>query len=120
MCSVRAQSPVIVKVALQYPSRADKFFFIALVAAAIESRVSLPRLEKLDWRVDVVAGSSESAPAAGGVPVVLLDCTVRDQPTFDSDMPSSRHVTAELDAASLGALLDGMRRIKDQLAAAVQ
>ena len=88
--------------------------------AAIEQRVSLPRLEKLDWRVDVVGGASESAASAGGTPVVLLDCLVRDQPSIAGVLPETRHIAAELDAASLGALLDGMRRIKDQLAAALQ
>lgn len=88
--------------------------------AAIDARVSLPRLERLDWRVDVVAGSSEGATIAGGAPVVLLDCLVRDQPSRAGEMPGTRHIAAELDSATLGALLDGMRRIKDQLAAAVQ
>ena len=88
--------------------------------AAIESRVALPRLEKLDWRVDVVSGSSGSASATSGTPVVLLDFSVRDQPSHAGTMPGKRHVAAELDTATLGAMLDGMRRIKDQLATAIQ
>lgn len=105
------------------PPISVQLIFEALPAwreAAIEGRPSLPRLERLDWRVDVVAGSSSAATAAGGTPVVLLDCLVRDTPARTDALPASRHVAVELDAASLGALLDGMNRIKDQLASAVQ
>jgi hypothetical protein len=85
--------------------------------AALEQHVSLSKLEKLDWRVDIV--SAGSSVAAMSTPVVIMDCAIRDPPRAEDSMPSTRHVMVELDHASLGALLDGMRRIRDQLAVAL-
>jgi hypothetical protein len=83
--------------------------------AAIEQRVSLPRLEGVAWRVD--AAHSSSALSAANEPVLRLCLSVRDQPAWDGAMPATRDVAVALGPASLGALLEGMRRIKDQLAA---
>jgi len=83
--------------------------------AAIDQRVSLPRLEAVAWRVD--AAFSSTSLSAANEPVLRLSLTVRDQPTWEGAMPASRDVAVSLGPASLGALLEGMRRIKDQLAA---
>ena len=77
--------------------------------------MALPRLEGVAWRVD--AAYSSSSQYAANEPVLRLCLTVRDQPAWEGAMPASRDVALALGPASLGALLEGMRRIKDQLAA---
>ena len=72
--------------------------------------MSLPRLEGVTWRVD--AAYSSSSLAAANEPVLRLCLTVRDQPAWDGAMPGARDVAVALGPASLGALLEGMRRIK--------
>jgi hypothetical protein len=81
--------------------------------AAVDQRVSLPRLEATSWRVDVVNATSDVAVT--NEPVATLTLVVRDQPG-GSGMQATHALPVALDAASLGALVDGMRRIKDQLA----
>lgn len=85
--------------------------------AAIDQRVSLPRLEKLDWRVDVVSAASSALVLS--TPKLIMECAIRDQPALEGVLPAVRHVHVEMDHAALGALLDGMRRIKGKLDAAL-
>ena len=77
--------------------------------------MGLPRLEGVAWRVDAM--HSSSSLAASNEPVLRLCLSVREQPAWEGAMPSVREVPVALGPASLGALLEGMRRIKDQLSA---
>lgn len=80
----------------------------------MDSRVSLPALEGVAWRVDVLNASAEAG--ATNEPTVSLRLRVRDNATRADALPAAHDVMVGLNAASLGALVDGMRRIKDQLA----
>lgn len=82
--------------------------------AAIDSRVGLPHFDGFSWRVDVVNGTSSLASA--NEPALHLNFSVRGQPTEAGALPASKQESVDLSAATLGALLEGMRRIKDQLA----
>ncbi len=64
--------------------------------------------------MDVV--SATSSVASANEPVVTIQLKMRDRPHKMGEMPGSSEVGVTLNAASLGALVDGMRRIKDQLA----
>ena len=83
--------------------------------AAIDSRVSLPRLESTSWSVDAV--NSSSALAAANEPVLRLCLKVREQPSRTDELPAVKDLALTVPAASLGALVEGMRKIKDSLAA---
>jgi len=82
--------------------------------ASIASRVGLPALVESKWSVDVVDATSDLSKAA--TPAVQLQLAVRGQATRVGEMPPVETVAVELNHASLGALVDGMRRIRDQLA----
>lgn len=77
--------------------------------------MGLPRLEGVAWRVDAV--HSSGALAASNEPVLRLCLSVRAQPAWEGAMPGVVDVPMALSPASLGALLEGMRRVKDQLSA---
>jgi hypothetical protein len=81
--------------------------------SAVESRISLPKLVESDWRVDVVDSTASIDKA--GVATLELGFTIRDTPVSTTSMPQERQVTVDLNHASLGAFVEGMRRVRDQL-----
>lgn len=83
--------------------------------AAIEGRVGPPKLVASTWDVHVVEGSSEVARFA--TPACIVGLTIQDPPADVKTLPAERTVNVELNHASLTALVDGMRRVRDQLAA---
>ena len=83
--------------------------------AAVGQRVGLPQLEGVSW--SVLAVNSTSATASANEAALRLRLSVRDQPTADGVMPASRDVFVAVSPASLGALLEGMRKVKEQLGA---
>ena len=103
---------------LRSPLRAAQIIFAALPAwreGAIDSRVALPRLEGLEWAVDTAAGSAELA--AGAEPLLRLTLDVRGAPSRADAVPAVAPLALTVPPAALGALVDGMRRVRDQLAA---
>ena len=82
--------------------------------AAVDSRIGLPRLVSSSWNVDAVNSSSEVSKV--GVPSLVLALHLRDTPTTAAEMPAERTVSVATNPASLSTLVDGMRRIRDQLA----
>lgn len=81
---------------------------------ALRAQISLPKLEDFDWRVDVKA--SADAMMRMNVPTVLVQLKLRDMPTRVGDMPGSTSVTFELTRETLDTMLDGLSKIRDQLA----
>uniref|UniRef100_A0A3P9Q6T2 COMM domain containing 9 n=1 Tax=Poecilia reticulata TaxID=8081 RepID=A0A3P9Q6T2_POERE len=83
---------------------------------ALSHQVSLPQLKELDWRVDLVTGSDSVSRMA--VPTCLVQG--RDLPDDTIHETESRYpvstVTVELSRESLDTILDGLGRIRDQLA----
>ena len=82
-------------------------------AAAVESRVALPRLVDFDWRVDVKTASD--AVTRMSVPTLLVDLKVQDQPRERGVMPDTRTVNLEMSREALGTMLAGLHRIRDTL-----
>jgi hypothetical protein len=100
------------------PPRLPQILTAALPAwreAAIESRVSLPRLEGISWSVDTAAGSGELAAAAE--PLLRLSLDVRGAPARADTVPATETLAVTIPPAALGALVEGMRRVRDQLGA---
>mmetsp|Transcript_2062 Transcript_2062/g.7480 ORF Transcript_2062/g.7480 Transcript_2062/m.7480 type:complete len:190 (+) Transcript_2062:56-625(+) len=77
---------------------------------AIGSQLALPRLEQVDWRVDVKSASDMIGHMA--VPTVLVELTVRDETGPQAAM---QKVDFELSRESLTTVLDGLGKIRDQL-----
>lgn len=82
---------------------------------ASKQLISWPRMVDMDWRVDVKSSSQQMSRMS--VPTVILDLKVEGQPVMRGDMPRVKSVNFELSKESLGTLLDGMNKIKDQLGA---
>ena len=81
----------------------------------MEQRVGLPRLEGVSWHV--LAVNSSTAAASANEAALRLKLSLRDQPSQEGVMPASRDLCLAVSPASLGALLEGMRRVKEQLGA---
>lgn len=77
-------------------------------------QISLPRLVETDWRVDVKTSSDRVARMSA--PAVLVELTVQQPPERADIMPPTRHVAFEMNKETLDTMLDGLRRIRDQLA----
>ncbi|XP_005795865.1 COMM domain-containing protein 9 [Xiphophorus maculatus] len=80
---------------------------------ALSHQVSLPQLKELDWRVDLVTGSDSVSRMA--VPTCLVQLKMEDPCPSAGGEPVST-VTVELSRESLDTILDGLGRIRDQLA----
>ncbi|XP_032436996.1 COMM domain-containing protein 9 [Xiphophorus hellerii] len=80
---------------------------------ALSHQVSLPQLKELDWRVDLVTGSDSVSRMA--VPTCLVQLKMEDPCPSTGGEPVST-VTVELSRESLDTILDGLGRIRDQLA----
>ncbi len=83
--------------------------------ASIASRPGLPSLIDSAWSVDVADATTLVAKAA--TPTIRLDLRVRDAPSAAGAMSGERTVSVEMNHASLGALVDSLRKTKDQLGA---
>ena len=92
--------------------------------AAVEGRIGPPKLVSSSWAVHCVESSTEApgkgagAGGGGGGPVALLGLALADAPARRDALPAGeRAVAVELSPAALATLVDGMRRVRDQLAA---
>ncbi|XP_029952765.1 COMM domain-containing protein 9 [Salarias fasciatus] len=79
---------------------------------ALSSQVSLPQLQDLDWRVDMVTSSDCVGRMA--VPTCLVQLKMED-PCPSAGQEAVSTVTVELSRGSLDTILDGLGRIRDQL-----
>lgn len=82
--------------------------------AAAMSRVSLPRLVDHDWALHLQQSSSQVS--AMNVPTVRVQLKIEDQPRSAGEMPQVSNVDFELSREALGTMLDGLGKIKEQLA----
>ena len=82
---------------------------------ASQQIISWPRMVDMDWRVDVMSSSQEVSRMS--VPTVILDIKVEGQQERVGEMPPVRSINFELSKESLGTLLDGMNKIREQLGA---
>jgi len=85
-----------------------------LQEASTNQRPSLPKLIDANWRIDIKS-ASEQMRKMPPVPCVLLQVEVEAQPTRRDCFPPNEKVSMELSKEALGTMLDGMRKIRDQL-----
>ncbi|CAI8045904.1 COMM domain-containing protein 9 [Geodia barretti] len=81
---------------------------------AMTQQVSLPRLESFDWRVDVKISSTAAARMA--VPTCLLQMKVDGGREDRRRVPVAQTVSVEFSPETLHTMLDGLGKIRDQLA----
>ncbi|GAA6073030.1 COMM domain-containing protein 9 [Tachysurus ichikawai] len=81
---------------------------------ALSSQISLPKLEDLEWRVDMKMASDSVSRMA--VPTCILHMKIQDRGSVSSSKSESS-VTVELSKETLDTMLDGLGRIRDQLSA---
>ncbi|KAL2093983.1 hypothetical protein ACEWY4_011295 [Coilia grayii] len=81
---------------------------------ALANQISLPRLAEMDWRVDLKTASDSVSRMA--VPTCLVHMKIQDNSCAGGD-DSLSSVTMELSKETLDTMLDGLGRIRDQLAA---
>lgn len=81
--------------------------------AAVRQAPSLPRLEKVSWAVSM--GSGSDSAQRSGVPGVRVQCDVTAQPSRAGAMPSTSPISFEMTKETLGVLMEGFGRIRDQL-----
>eukprot|EP01102_Stenamoeba_stenopodia_P015015 TRINITY_DN5078_c0_g1_i1.p1 TRINITY_DN5078_c0_g1~~TRINITY_DN5078_c0_g1_i1.p1 ORF type:complete len:204 (-),score=57.57 TRINITY_DN5078_c0_g1_i1:58-669(-) len=84
---------------------------------AITSHIFLSRLISINWRIDIKSASNHISQMA--VPTVLVELKVQQPPTNTSQDEASlvKTILFELDSVTLQTMLDGLGKIKDQLAA---
>jgi len=80
----------------------------------VSSSVAPPRLADFDWRVDTKVSADVLSHMS--IPTLLVNMNIQEQPTTKGQMPGEKNVQFELDQDSLATLLDGLEKIKDQLA----
>ena len=82
------------------------------------SQVSIPRLTGVDWRIDVKTASDSLTRMA--VPTCLVDLQVQGVPSRRGELAGMQHGAFEMNRESLGAMLDGLSKIRDQLSQVAQ
>jgi len=76
--------------------------------STLSTQVSLPRLESMDWRVDIKGASDQASRM--NVPTVLVELKLAS-----SSSGPAQAVQFELSNETLRAVLDGLGKIRDQL-----
>jgi hypothetical protein len=82
------------------------------------NQVSIPRLAGVDWRIDVKTASDSLTRMA--VPTCLVELQVQGCPERRGELPAVRHLAFEMNREALGAMLDGLGKIRDQLSQVAQ
>eukprot|EP00055_Hartaetosiga_balthica_P004022 m.9797 g.9797 ORF g.9797 m.9797 type:complete len:196 (+) comp3558_c0_seq1:40-627(+) len=77
-------------------------------------QLSLPRLTEFDWRVDVKTSSNTLSSVS--IPTALISMTVEGQSSTLSHVPQAEHIYFEATKHTLETMLDGLGKIRDQLA----
>jgi hypothetical protein len=79
----------------------------------LHSQVSLPRLQELDWRLDLKSASDSMHRM--NVPTVLVQLKVKDTPNRLGEEPTTSNIVFEMSKEALETMLEGLGQIRDQL-----
>ena len=82
------------------------------VSNANRPQVSLPRLEDVDWRIDIKSASEKGRMS---VPTVLVQMNIQKNKTKVDAPDETEKVIFEVGRAELETMLEGLGRIRDQL-----
>jgi len=81
--------------------------------SAVKSLVSLPRLQNIDWRIDIKNSSDHLARMS--VPSVIVQLQVEETPTKVDQQLGVRNINFELTKDAIEIMLEGLQQIKKQL-----
>ena len=81
-------------------------------------QVSIPKLAGVDWRIDVKTASDSLTRMA--VPTCLVELEVQGVPARSGELAGVKHLAFEMNREALGAMLDGLGKIRDQLSQVAQ
>ena len=84
----------------------------------IDTQVSDPRLLDLDWRVDIKTASYELKRMA--VPTCTVELQVQGAQQRKGEMAPLQNVAFEMNKEEISAMLQGLEKIRDQLAGVKQ
>ncbi|GFR61831.1 COMM domain-containing protein 9-like [Elysia marginata] len=87
---------------------------IILINILIILSVSLPKLVDFDWRVDTK--TSSDCVARMSVPTCILNLQIEPRALQVNQTPQAETVNVELSKETLDTMLDGLGKIRDQLA----
>jgi COMM domain containing 9 len=85
---------------------------------AISSQLSLPKLESMDWRVDVQSASESLSRMA--VPSVFVELKMCDSNVSRGVGPKRETVTFEMTQDTLSAMLDGLGKVVHTLLSGIR
>ncbi|XP_059177644.1 COMM domain-containing protein 9-like [Physella acuta] len=77
-------------------------------------KLSLPKLLDFDWRVDIK--TSSDAVARMSVPTCILNFQIQENKTDVKETAQTENINVELSKETLDTMLDGLGKIRDQLA----
>lgn len=83
-------------------------------ADSVTGQVSLPKLVDFDWRVDTK--TSSDCVARMSVPTCILNLQIEPRAMQVTETPQAETVNVELSKETLDTMLDGLGKIRDQLA----
>ncbi|RUS91300.1 hypothetical protein EGW08_000914 [Elysia chlorotica] len=81
---------------------------------SVTGQVSLPKLVDFDWRVDTKTSSDSVARMS--VPTCILNLQIEPRAVQVDATPQAETVNVELSKETLDTMLDGLGKIRDQLA----
>src|SRR5690606_29549325 len=80
---------------------------------AINRQLSLPRLENVDWRIDLKTASDQRGRMS--IPTLIVNLGVETLPDNVKEEVGKKNINFELGKEGLEILLEGLREIKSQL-----
>eukprot|EP00029_Vermamoeba_vermiformis_P007333 TRINITY_DN3145_c0_g1_i1.p1 TRINITY_DN3145_c0_g1~~TRINITY_DN3145_c0_g1_i1.p1 ORF type:complete len:190 (-),score=16.12 TRINITY_DN3145_c0_g1_i1:34-603(-) len=80
---------------------------------AVNTQISLPRFQDIDWRVDITSASDQMHRM--NLPSVIVQLKVNDNPQSLGEEPVTRNVNFEMTREALDTVLEGLWQIRDQL-----
>eukprot|EP01139_Manchomonas_bermudensis_P023920 Amastigsp_a841740_237.p2 type:complete len:196 gc:universal Amastigsp_a841740_237:36-623(+) len=78
------------------------------------STISLPKLVDAEWRVDVKSASQDAFRMHA--PTCIVELTVQEEASLAGVMMGTKRVNFEMNRETLETMLDGLGKIRDQLA----
>jgi hypothetical protein len=84
---------------------------------AITLQPSLPRLQDLDWRIDLTNSSDQMHRM--NLPSLIVQLKIKENPQSIHDEPKISNINFEMTKSALDTVLEGLWQIRDQLSSLI-
>jgi hypothetical protein len=81
------------------------------------SNPSLPRLQDLDWRIDLTNSSDQMHRM--NLPSLIVQLKIKENPQSIHDEPKISNINFEMTKSALDTVLEGLWQIRDQLSSLI-